>query len=471
MGVPAFPLGPFTIPAFTFFLDLGSYFIVIGQIRAFFIVAKIHQRTLFIILRRLWGFFVFVMLVAGLYMACFKLRPDLKLEPSSPEALSLIKVLHTVGDVGYAVAGTARTVLLVTMIAMVPYMVMVATRTRRTRPDDFDYARWVQALAFCVTFLLVLPILVPSLLRTWMGLSLSLPVYVVTAIIPELLIAALWLALARFITRQDTQLAKLRTEVRVCLKRVWLGFLSDKGTDTIHSIMRRAESPYRDVVTHATVGLVGEGTEGVLGVAWKYARATPSQRKSAALKKPRLLAEIEALTRHLRVQAGDRGTSEKEAPANGLPETLAEFRSSVSLPFIGNVLRREAPATDAGLPAPVDPGSGMTAQQALRYYVSTESPDFSREEEYSENYDGERLSSTWAFMREMFRALAHSIVLEERRQDSVFQASPLWQINTAATRTEYVLNLMQATFNPNASDAEDLADIWMEILLWERGVF
>src|SRR4051794_21911640 len=102
--IPAIPLGPFSIPAFTFFLDLGSYFIVIGQIRAFFIVTKIHNSFRYTLLRRLWGFFVFVMLAGGLYLGPLKINPGFIDLSNAPEWLTIV------ADTGYAIAGISRSV-------------------------------------------------------------------------------------------------------------------------------------------------------------------------------------------------------------------------------------------------------------------------------------------------------------------------------------------------------------------------
>lgn len=469
--IPAFPLGPFSIPAFTFFLDLGSYFIVIGQIRAFFIVTKIHRSFRYTLLRRLWGFFVFVMLAGGLYLSPFKINPGFIDLSNAPEWLTIV------ADAGYAIAGISRSLLGITMVAILPFMIRTAIFASRRDPK-FDHARWVTSLAFLATFLVFLPIIIPSILRIWISLRISLPVYIVTSTLPELVIFGIWVALGRFVTRQDALLAKKQEQVRDCLRLVWLGYMTTGQLEGLPTALREFLIKYNIVLASNNV----RGMHGVLNMMWYYASALPSQRQFAGMTRPpRLLRELEGLFEGLRVPASPEAErisrlkdDEKSRSVGWLKDAVGSFQEGMRQKFISAELADEVAAENEGYyEKGVDPESGFTAGEALRMHVKAtrEGVDFGGEMEGFEQYDMEKFGDVQIFVHALCDILGKSVVLVERRQDSIFRDTVLWQIDTAATRVEFVRNLLDAPFKPaSIKDAGDLADIWLELLLWERGV-
>ncbi|KAK3990764.1 hypothetical protein QBC44DRAFT_368736 [Cladorrhinum sp. PSN332] len=481
--VPVAPLGPFSIPAFTFLLDLGAYFIVIGHIRAFFIVYGIHRSFRYVFLRRVWGFLVFVMMLGGLYLGPFKIKPEVKLELGN----DLPEWVDTLANTGYAVYGISRTVLLVSMVGMLPFMVRTAlfAGRRKKMGEKFDHARWVTALTFLVSFALLLPIVIPSVLRVWASLRVSLAVYVVTSVVPELFIFGLWVALGRFVTRQDKLLAEKEQAVRDCLRRVWLGYLTAEHLEVLPAPLREFVMKFDGGVKPEVKGV--KGMHGVLNMLWYYASALPSQRQFAGMNRPpRLLKELEGLFEGLRVPAVSEAERiglmkeqyEKSRTVGWLKDAMLNLQDGMGQRLIKAELGVELFVSDEDryYEKGIDPESGFTAGEMRRNYVRLKraAAGFTEEEEAEgfEQYDLVKFGEVQLILQGLFETLGKSIVLVERRQDSIFRKTVPWQIDAAATRVEFVRNLLDATAVKQVSvkDAGDCADIWLELLLWERGV-
>jgi hypothetical protein len=117
LQLPIGLFGPFNFLSYTYFYDICSYFIVIGQIRALFLILGLTGRCWPILGRWLWGFLVFATLTVGSGLGMLNFKPGSGIITPSPDGSSW-PWLDTLATISHIFLGCAITTLASTMICM-----------------------------------------------------------------------------------------------------------------------------------------------------------------------------------------------------------------------------------------------------------------------------------------------------------------------------------------------------------------
>ncbi|KAF2403990.1 hypothetical protein EJ06DRAFT_554195 [Trichodelitschia bisporula] len=192
---------------YAFLWDTGLALMPLALLRALTLALHAHSLPAIKLARRAWSSLLLCLLLSG-----YSLR-----------GLSLYTAAHTAGPARYTAA--SRTLLAAALLALGATILVLAALTLYAlappRRRTLSSATRAAVLALSPTLLLLILRLVTAAPRLWAARPSSTPVFVALDLVPDLLIAAAWLALAYLAARWDTWRAADEAAARAHRREVW----------------------------------------------------------------------------------------------------------------------------------------------------------------------------------------------------------------------------------------------------------
>jgi hypothetical protein len=269
--------------AYTFFYNIGLYFITKGFIRAVFIVLFRYappktkrKKGLLTIARRLWFFLIFALLVAGSVVAQVAVgtaRAAAKLDVVGSESVAQFPDSITAYAVRLSsiLSGSAVVALMATAVVLLVVVSWELWRTYLLRTDDgkwiyqdemtstlhtlWKYPRLPTASFYLAVALIpsIVTFLIPATAtacRIWTVTDPTMAVFVATGLVPEVIISGGWLFLAFVICRWEKRRRAEQKEIGTKNLIKWETILGDAFCTATYEnpltddlARRRRESP------------------------------------------------------------------------------------------------------------------------------------------------------------------------------------------------------------------------------------
>jgi hypothetical protein len=198
--------------------DLGTFCIVLSLTRALFHALDLWDWTFLNILRRLWGWILVFLPIPGYFVAGMVVpfmygdNPDLQYYDS--------KTVNGYSVIAYSILRANIISLGATLLAMTPFFLFVFIKRRKGQLWSSSTAS-ATAIIFFPTLMLMIVYLVNDMLRFIINHIPTITQHFALSLAPEVLVTAIWLALARHIGKCDKEFVLDQENIREFMGEKW----------------------------------------------------------------------------------------------------------------------------------------------------------------------------------------------------------------------------------------------------------
>jgi len=209
--------------------DLGTFCIVLSLTRALFHALDIWDLTVVNILRRLWGWILVLLPIPGYLFAGFVVPFRLD-DPQDLQSYDS-KQVNGYSAIAYALLRANLISLGVTLLAMIPFFIFVLIKRRRDQVWSSSTAS-ATAITFFPTLILMIVYILIDMMRFSINQRPTMTEQFALSLAPEVIITAIWLALARHIGKCDKEFLSHQEDMRNLKEQQWYSQIDKALEDT-----------------------------------------------------------------------------------------------------------------------------------------------------------------------------------------------------------------------------------------------
>ena len=228
--------------------DLGTFCIVLSLTRALFHALDIWDCTPLNIIRRFWGWVLVLLPISGYLFAGFVVPfsytndHDLQTKES--------RTVNSYTAIAYSILRANTISLGVTLLAIAPLFLLVLIRRRRGQLWPSSTAS-ATAIGFFPTLVLMFASMANDMLRFSLNHQPTFVVQFALGLIPEVIVTAIWVTIARHIGICDKEFLSHQEDVRELKLTQWNNEIGNAVTDTqaLYSADTQQEAGMKDCVS------------------------------------------------------------------------------------------------------------------------------------------------------------------------------------------------------------------------------
>jgi hypothetical protein len=218
--------------------DLGTFCIVLSLTRALFLALDIWDHKALAALRRLWGWILVFLPIPGYLLAGFMV--SFEVVDASQLQMYNSKLANEYSNVSYAILRANLGALGGTLLAMAPCFAYVFVKRRPGR-SWASVTATATAVIYLPTLVLMLLYLVNDMFRFIPNQNPTMVQHYALSLVPEILVVAMWMFLARCIGNCDKEHMDQQESVRILKAEQWADY------DIQHALLNHVKGEKLDM--------------------------------------------------------------------------------------------------------------------------------------------------------------------------------------------------------------------------------